>query len=48
MRGLTPTESAMLDLDLEPGRYYALCVIPDPVGGKPHLALGMGKEFTVH
>jgi hypothetical protein len=33
-------------VDLVPGRYLMLCVIPSP-DGVPHLAKGMSKEFVV-
>jgi len=39
--------SALLSLDLEPGVYYALCFLPDPGTHKPHVALGMMREFTI-
>lgn len=38
------TQSAIVDL--EPGRYVALCAIPG-AGGVPHAAMGMIKELTV-
>lgn len=33
-------------LQLEPGNYAMICVIPSP-DGKPHIAKGMSKPFTV-
>lgn len=32
---------------LEPGDYTLLCFLPDPKTGKPHVKLGMKKNFTV-
>jgi hypothetical protein len=34
-------------LDLEPGDYLAVCFVPDPASGQPHVALGMVASFTV-
>lgn len=34
-------------LELEPGQYLALCFIPDPADGAPHLAKGMIRPFVV-
>jgi hypothetical protein len=34
-------------LDLAPGSYAVLCVIPSPNDGKPHVMKGMSKAFTV-
>lgn len=48
MQGLNPKGgSGILSLDLKPGKYFAICQIPDPKSQKSHLELGMGKEFTV-
>jgi len=46
-QGIDPGASGWLHLDLQPGRYVALCHIPDPASGKPHEALGMVLPFTV-
>jgi hypothetical protein len=35
-----------LTIDLKPGDYVALCGIPDPASGKPHMELGMLMPFT--
>jgi uncharacterized cupredoxin-like copper-binding protein len=43
---LDPGQTARLDLDLEPGKYLAVCYIPNREG-KPHLVLGMVHPFTV-
>jgi hypothetical protein len=32
---------------LEPGDYTLACFLPDPKTGKPHIKLGMRKNFTV-
>ena len=34
-------------VDLEPGTYALLCFVPDAKDGKPHVAHGMVREFTV-
>lgn len=34
-------------LDLSPGEYIALCFVPDPASGKPHIELGMVASFRV-
>lgn len=33
--------------DLPAGQYVAICFIPDPADGTPHLSKGMIREFTV-
>lgn len=40
-------QSSFINLDLKPGQYVAICFIPDPASGKPHVALGMLSPFTV-
>lgn len=45
--GLAPGSSAWLKLDLQPGNYAALCFIPDPTTGQPHVMLGMITALTV-
>ncbi|MGD9890558.1 MAG: hypothetical protein AB7N70_13445 [Dehalococcoidia bacterium] len=47
MQALDPNASGWLHLDLEPGAYMAICLIPDPGSGRPHADLGMIQEFTV-
>ena len=47
MQGIMPGTTAVLSLNLEPGTYFASCMIPDPASGESHLALGMGQIFTV-
>lgn len=47
MQALSANESGIMHLDLEPGMYVAVCMVPDPATGNPHIALGMVKEFTV-
>lgn len=39
--------SSFVTYDLEPGEYVALCFVPDPKTGQPHVALGMVAGFTV-
>ncbi len=41
-----PGGAAEAIVDLAPGRYVAICVIPSP-DGQPHIAKGMAKEFVV-
>jgi uncharacterized cupredoxin-like copper-binding protein len=36
-----------MTLELTPGEYAAICNVPDPVSGRPHLHLGMIKAFSV-
>lgn len=46
-QGLTGGQVNYLHLNLAPGNYVALCFIPDPASGKPHVALGMLTPFRV-
>jgi hypothetical protein len=46
-QGMATGYSNFVELDLTPGNYVALCFIPDPTTGKPHVALGMVRPFTV-
>lgn len=46
-QGLSAGLASYLDWELEPGAYVAICFIPDPETGLPHLALGMAAPFTV-
>ncbi len=41
-----PGGTQAIDVDLQPGAYVALCVIPD-AAGVPHAAKGMITQFTV-
>jgi hypothetical protein len=34
-------------LNLEPGDYLAICLVPDPASGQPHAELGMVASFSV-
>ena len=36
-----------MTLDLQPGAYAAVCLVPDPASGQAHLHLGMVKAFAV-
>jgi uncharacterized cupredoxin-like copper-binding protein len=47
MNGLDPGRSGYATLDLTPGDYAAICLVPDPASGTPHVHLGMVKAFTV-
>jgi hypothetical protein len=46
-QGMATGYSNFVAFDFEAGDYVALCFIPDPATGKPHVALGMVKPFTV-
>jgi hypothetical protein len=35
-------------MEFTPGEYGMLCFIPDAKDGKPHIAHGMMKQFTVN
>ena len=48
MQGLMPGDRGWVTLDLTPGEYAMICFIPSPANqGKPHVALGMARAFTV-
>lgn len=47
MQGLVPNDGGWVTVDLTPGEYAALCVIPDPTSGKRHIELGMITPFSV-
>jgi len=40
-------QSNFVELELTPGQYVALCFVPDPATGQPHLVLGMITSFAV-
>ncbi len=44
----SPGQAPEVKFDLEPGRYLAVCLVPDPKSMKPHTALGMISTITVH
>jgi hypothetical protein len=46
-QGMETGYSNFVNFDLTPGNYVALCFIPDGATGKPHVALGMVRPFTV-
>jgi hypothetical protein len=43
----SPGRSVWTTFDLRPGTYAAVCFVPDPVSGTPHLMMGMTELFTV-
>lgn len=43
-----PKITSYAAFDLTPGNYALYCFVPDGKDGKPHLAHGMFKEFTVN
>jgi hypothetical protein len=47
INGLSAGVTGYMTLDLQPGSYAAICVIPDPASGTAHLHLGMVKAFAV-
>jgi hypothetical protein len=47
MQGLGQGGSGFAMLDLQPGNYGLICLIPDPVSGKSHLELGMSAPVSV-
>jgi hypothetical protein len=47
MGWLTPGTTAWIEVDLEPGTYFALCYVFDPNTGQPHVAMGMVDVFSV-
>lgn len=44
---MSPGEANTLTVDLTPGEYGFICFVGDAKDGKPHLAHGMVKQFTV-
>lgn len=49
MQGLMAGAHGWARLDLTRGDYALICFIPSPAReGKPHLALGMARAFTVN
>ncbi len=44
---LGPGQSALLQVELSPGRYVLSCLIGDPISGKSHAELGMLREIEV-
>jgi hypothetical protein len=46
-QAMATSYSNFVAFDLAPGNYVALCFVPDPATGKPHVALGMVRLFTV-
>jgi hypothetical protein len=47
MQAMNPNRVGWTTVDLTPGEYVAICVVPDPASGKPHVDLGMIHGFTV-
>jgi len=48
--GMQAIDSGMtgyMEADMTPGNYIALCFVPDPASGKPHIELGMMMPFVV-
>jgi uncharacterized cupredoxin-like copper-binding protein len=45
--GITKGRSVDVATTITPGEYALICFIPDAKDGKPHLAHGMVKQFTV-
>jgi hypothetical protein len=47
INGLSAGQTGYMTLDLQSGSYAAICLVPDPASGQPHLHLGMAKAFAV-
>lgn len=47
MQALSQGHAGNLTLDLEPGNYGLICLVPDTGDGQPHFVHGMVDEFTV-
>ncbi len=45
--GFAQGEVNIINVDIKPGRYALICFVPDAKDGKPHIAHGMVREFTV-
>ena len=45
--GLVPQGTNTTIADLPAGHYVAICYMPDPADGRPHVTKGMIKEFVV-
>jgi hypothetical protein len=45
--GLATGMANDIALDLAPGEYAFFCFLPDAKDGKPHVAHGMVRQFTV-
>jgi hypothetical protein len=48
INGLGAGKSGFMMLDLQPGAYAAVCLIPDPSSRTAHVHLGMIKRFIVN
>ena len=49
VQAMMPGQRAWVTLDLTPGEYAMVCFVPSPPNqGKPHVALGMFRAFTVN
>jgi uncharacterized cupredoxin-like copper-binding protein len=44
---MEPGTSSLVSADLTPGDYGYICFVPDAKDGKPHVAHGMVRQFTV-
>jgi hypothetical protein len=47
INGLSVGQTGYMTLDLQPGAYAAICLVPDPASGQAHLHPGMAKPFAV-
>jgi hypothetical protein len=48
INGLDAGKSGFMTLDLQPGEYAAVCLIPDPASRVSHVHLGMIHRFSVN
>jgi hypothetical protein len=46
--GLAPGRANLFPIDLRPGSYVLLCLVPDPATGQEHVALGMIRALHVY
>jgi hypothetical protein len=44
---MQPGQVNYTTIDFKPGHYAFVCFVPDATDGKPHVAHGMVKEFTI-
>lgn len=48
LQAMSPGQFAILHLDLPPGLYALVCLVPDDVIGLPHSHMGMHQVVTLH
>ena len=45
---MSPGQFAVFHLDLPPGQYALVCLVPDDRTGVPHSHMGMHQVVTLH